>query len=153
MHLPLLKALAAIISVSVLAVGGAFALAGGGHHRKSPRRTSQSASLEADGLQFLRQLAGGNVKPDPALTLSWIDDVTAVAHSLGLSDSALVQRLGAGRSLAQIAASRGVPAGAPTTVLLRHIRDDFDRAEHDQAISPTAANAVLGALGIALHHP
>ena len=41
-------------------------------------------------------------------------DVTALADSLGLSDSALAAQLSAGRSLAQIAASRGVPTSTPT---------------------------------------
>jgi hypothetical protein len=110
-------------------------------------------SLNADGLQFLGQLAAGNVKPDQALKQSWIGDVTAVAHSLGLSDSALAVQLGAGRSLAQIAVSRGVPAGTPTAVLLAHVRDDLDRAEHDQAISPTAARALANALSTVIGNP
>jgi hypothetical protein len=79
--------------------------------------------------------------------------VTAVAHSLGLSDSALAVQLSAGRSLAQIAASRGVRASTPTAVLLTQVRDDLDRAEHDQAISPTAARALANALSTALGNP
>jgi hypothetical protein len=151
MHLPLLKALVAVISASVLAVGVALAPAGGGaHHPHRSGTASQTTSLEADGLQFLGQLAAGNVKPDAALKQSWTDDVTAVAQSLGLSDSALAAQLGAGRSLAQIAASRGVPTGTATTVLLRHVRDDLNRAEHDQAVSPTAASALLNVLRTAL---
>jgi hypothetical protein len=100
-------------------------------------------------LQLLGQLAAGNVKPDPALKQSWADDVTAVAHSLGLSDRALAAQLSDGRSLAQIAAARGVPITTPTTVLLGHLRDDLTRAEH-QAVSPTATAALLNALSTAL---
>jgi hypothetical protein len=76
--------------------------------------------------------------------------VTAVARSLGLSDRALADQLSAGRSLAQIAASRGVPMRTVTTVLLAHVRDDLDRAEHDQAISPTAARSLANAVSTAL---
>jgi site-specific recombinase XerC len=150
MHLPLLKALIAVISASVLAIGVALASAGNAHHAYRGATTTKARTLETDGLQFLGQLAAGNVKPDPALKQSWIDDVTAVAHSLGLSDSALAQQLSAGRSLAQIAASRGMPASTPTNALLRHLRDDLHRAEQDQAISPTVANSLLDAVGTAL---
>lgn len=149
MHLPLIKALVAVISASVLAVG-AVLVPGGGHHPHRSGTASQTTSLKADGLRFLGQLAAGKVKPDVALKQSWIDDVTAVAHSLGLSDRALARQLSGGRSLAQIAASRGVPARAPMAVLLHHIRGDLNRAEHDQAISPTAANALLNAIRTAL---
>jgi hypothetical protein len=79
--------------------------------------------------------------------------VTAVAHSLGLTDRELADQLSTGRSLAQIAASRGFPTSTPTTVLLRHIRDDLDQAEHDRTISPTAARALVNALGTALGNP
>ncbi len=150
MHLPLLKALIAVISASALAIGVALASAGNANHAQRAAAPPKARTLETDGLQFLGQLAAGNVKPDVALKQSWIDDVTAVAHSLGLSDSALAHQLGAGRSLAQIAASRGVPASTSTNVLLRHLRDDLHRAEHDQALSPAAANSLLGALGTAL---
>lgn len=146
MHLPLLKALIAVISASVLAIGVALASAGSAHHAHSPATTTNARTLETDSLQFLGQLAAGTVKPDPALKQSWIDDVTAVAHSLGLSDRALARQLSAGRSLAQIAASRGVP----TNVLLRHLRDDLHRAEQDHALSPAAASTLLDALGTAL---
>ncbi len=153
MHLPILKALIAVISASVLAVGVALTSAGNANHAQRAAATTNARTLETDGLQFLGQLAAGNVKPDVALKQSWIGDVTAVAHSLGLSDSALAQQLGAGRSLAQIAASRGVPASTPTNVLLRHLRDDLHRAEHDQALSPSAANSLLDAIGAELSRP
>jgi hypothetical protein len=153
MHLPLLKALIAVISASVLAIGVALASAGNANHAPRAAATTKARTLETDGLQFLGQLAAGNIKPDVALKQSWIDDVTAVAHSLGLSDSALAQQLGAGRSLAQIAASRGVPASTPTNVLLRHLRDGLHRAEHDQALSPAAANSLLDAIGAELGRP
>ena len=150
MHLPLLEALVAVISASVLAIGAALAPpAGGAHHPHGSGTASQTTSLEADGLQFLGQLAAGNVKPDLALKQSWIGDVTAVAHSLGLSDQALAAELSDGHSLTQIAASR-VPITTPTAVLLGHVRDDLTRAEHDQAVSPTAAGALLNALTTAL---
>ena len=142
MHLLPIKALVAVISASVLAVGVALAPAGGGaHHPHRARTASQTLSLEAAGLQFLGQLTAENVKPDVALKQSWTEDATAVAHSLGVSDSALA---------AQLAASRSVPTSTPTTVLLRHVRDDLKQAEHDQAISPTAASAQLFALSTAL---
>lgn len=150
MHLPLLKALVAVISASVLAFGVALGSAGNVHHAHRAAATTKATTLETDGLQLLGQLAAGNVKPDPALKQSWTDDVTAVAHSLGLSTRALAGQLGAGRSLAQIAASRGVPMSIPTNVLLRHLRDDLHRAEQDQALSPAAANSLLDALGTAL---
>ena len=151
MHLLPIKALVAVISASVLAVGVALAPVGAGaHHPHRSRTAIQTTSLGATGLQFLGQLTAGNVKPDAALKQSWTDDVTAFAHSLGLSDSALAARLAAGRSLAQIAASRGVPTSTPTTVLLRHVRDDLNQAEHDQAISQTAASALRNALSTAL---
>jgi hypothetical protein len=155
MHLPLLlKALVGVISASVLAIGVALAPAArGAHHPRGLGTTSRTTSLDADGLQFLGQLAAGNVKPDQALKLSWMGDVTAVAHSLGLTDSALAVQLSAGRSLAEIAASRGVRASTPTAVLLAHVRDDLDRAEHDQAISPTAASDLANALATALGNP
>jgi hypothetical protein len=151
MHLLPIKALVAVISASVLAVGVALAPAGAGaHHPQRARTASQTLSLEVTGLQFLGQLTAGNVKPDVALKQGWTDDATAVAHSLGLSDRVLAAQLAAGRSLAQIAASRSVPTSTPTTVLLRHVRDDLNQAEHDQAISPTAASALLNALSTAL---
>jgi hypothetical protein len=125
MHIALLKALVAITSASVLAVGVALSAPAGGADRPHGSRTvSQTTSLEADGLQFLGQLAAGNVKPDRALTQTWMDDVTAVAHS--------------------------VPASTPTAVLLRHVREDLDRAGRDGAISPVAGSALLGALSTAL---
>jgi hypothetical protein len=151
MHLTVLKALVAVISASVLTVGVALSDPARGAHRPHGSVTaSQTTSLNADGLQFLRQLAAGNVKPDQALKQSWIGDVTAVAHSLGLSDSAFAAQLSAGRSLAQIAASRGVPASTATAVLLPRVRKDLDRAERDQAISPAAASALVSALSTAL---
>ena len=151
MHFPLIKALLAVISAAVLAIGVALAPAKQRpHHLHSSSPASQTSSLQTDGLQFLAQLAAGDVKPDAALKYTWTDDVTAVAHSLGLSDSALAAQLSAGRSLAQIAASRGVPASTPTSVLLRRVRGDLSQAEHDRALSPTAAGTVLNALGIAL---
>jgi hypothetical protein len=153
MHLPLLKALIAVTSASVLAIGVALASAGGAHHTHRAAATTKAHALETDGLQFLGQLPGGNVTPDPALKQSWTDDVTAVAHSLGLSDRALARQLRAGRSLAQIAASRGVPASIPNKVLLRHLRDDLHRAERGQALSPAAANSLLDALGAKLGRP
>jgi hypothetical protein len=151
MHLPLLKALVAVISASVLAVGVALSPpAGRAHQPHGSGTASQATSLDADGLRFLGQLAAGNVKPDQVLKRSWMSDVTAVAHSLGLSDGALAAQLSAGRSLAQIAASRGVPAGTLRAVLLREVRKDLARAERDQAISPVAASALLSALSSAL---
>jgi hypothetical protein len=151
MHLPLIKALVAVVSVSVLAVGVALSPpAGGAHHPHGSSTAGQTASLKADGLQFLGQLAAGNVTPDQALKRSWMGDVTAVADSVGLSDRALAAQLSAGRSLAQIADSRGVPAGTPAAVLLRRLRGDFDRAERDQAVSPAAASALLSALSTVL---
>jgi DNA-binding transcriptional regulator YdaS (Cro superfamily) len=154
MHLPLFKALVAVISVSVVAIGVALSPAAGrAHHPHGSATASRTTSREADGLQFLGQLAAGNVKPDAALKQSWMGDVTALADRLGLSDTALAGQLSAGRSLAQIAASRGVPTSVATTVLFRHVRDDLDRAEHDQAISPTAARALVNALSTALGNP
>jgi DNA-binding FrmR family transcriptional regulator len=150
MHLPLLKALIAVIAASVLALGVASASAGGAHHAHHAATMTNARTLEADGLQFLGQLAAGNIKPDPALKQSWIDDATAVAHSLGLSARALAQQLSAHRSLAQIAASRGVPTSIPRNVLLQHLRDNLHRAEQDKALSPAAANSLLDALGTAL---
>jgi hypothetical protein len=154
MLLPLVKGLVALTSAAVLAIGVALApAAGGGHHPHGLAQASQTTSLQADGLQFLGQLVAGNVKPDPALKQSWTDDVTAVARSLGLTDRALAQQLSAGSSLAQIAASRGLPPSTPTAVLLGHVRKDLDRAEGDHALSPTAARALANALGTALGNP
>lgn len=151
MQLPIIKALVAVISASVLATGVVLAHVGGGaHHPSRQGSAGPKTSLGADGVQFLGQLAAGNVKPDVALKQSWTDDVTAVAESLGLSDRALAAQLGSGRSLAQIARSRGVPTSVPTTVLLRRVRSDLSRAEHDQAMSRTAASALLNALSTAL---
>lgn len=149
MHLPLLKALIAVISASVLAIGVALASAGNAHHAHTAAATTTAGTLETDGLQLLGQLAAGNVKPDPALEQSWTNDVSAIAHSLGLSNRALAGQLTAGRSLGQIAASRGVPTSIPRNVLLRHLRDDLHRAEQDQALSPAAANSLLDAVGTA----
>jgi hypothetical protein len=150
MHLPLLKALIAVISASVLAIGVALASAGNAHHAHRPAATTKARTLKTDGLKLLEQLTAGNVKPDPALKRTWTDDASAVAHSLGLSDQVLAGQLSAGRSLAQIAASRFVPTSIPRNVLLRHLRDDLHRAEQDQALSPAAANSLLDALGTAL---
>jgi hypothetical protein len=154
MHLPLLKALVAVISASVIAIGVAVAPAARNpQHAHGSAAASQTSILESDGLEFLGQLAAGNVKPDATRKQSWTDDVTAVAQSLGLTDRALADQLSAGRSLSQIAASRGVPMSTVTTVLLRHVRGDFDQAERDQAISPTAARALVSALSTALGNP
>jgi hypothetical protein len=154
MHLPLVKALVAVISASVLAIGVALApSARNVKHAHGSTATNQTSTLERDGLAFLGQLVAGNVKPDASLKQSWTDDVTAVAHSLGFTDRALADQLRAGRSLAQIAASHGVPTSTATTVLLRHVRGDVARAEHDQAISPTAARALVNALSTALGNP
>jgi hypothetical protein len=151
MHLPLLKALIGIISASVIAIGVAVAPAARKpQHAHPSAAASQMSPLETDGLEFLGQLAAGNVKPDAALKQSWTDDVTAVARSLGLTDRSLADQLTAGRSLPQIAASRGVPMSTVTSVLLARVRSDLGQAERDQAISPTAARALLGALGTAL---
>lgn len=151
MHLPLIKALVAVISASTLAIGVALAPGAAANH---PSHNSDGArpanSLDSDALQFAGQLEAGLVKPDPALKQIWKTDVTAVARSLGINDSALAQELSQGHSLAQIAAMHGVPAGTPTTVLVRHLREDLDEAEHDQSISPTAAHALLDALTTAL---
>jgi hypothetical protein len=153
MQLLVSKALVAVIAASVVAIGVALEPAAGTpQHAHRSAATTQTSSRESDGLEFLGQLVAGNVKPDAALEESWTDDVGAVAHSLGLTDRALGDRLSAGRSLSQIAASRGVPMSAVTTVLLRHVSGDFDQAERDQAISPTTAraldNAIRTALGI-----
>lgn len=151
MHLPVLKALVVVIAASVVAIGVALEPAARkpqNAHRSAA--TSQTSSLESDGLAFLGQLAAGNVKPDATLKESWTDDVTAVAHGLGLSDRALADQLGAGRSLSQIAAARGVPMSAVTAVLIRHISGDFDQAERDQATSPTAARALDNAISTEL---
>jgi hypothetical protein len=153
MHLPLLKALIAVISASVLAIGVALASAGNTQHAHRATATNKARTLETDGLQFLGQLAAGNVKLDATLKQSWTADVTAVAHSLGLTDRALADQLSAGQSLAQIAASRGVPMSTVTTVLLRHVRGDLDQAEHDRAISPTAGRALADAMTTALGKP
>lgn len=124
-----------------------------------PRRPNRS-TLETDGLQFLKHLAAGTVKPDTALKQSWIDDVTAVAHGLGLSDRALARQFSAGRSLAQIAASRGVPTSIPRNVLLSHLRDDLHRAERDHAphrrprapcLTPSARNSAGPSLPVMTH--
>jgi hypothetical protein len=154
MHLPLLKALVAVISAAVVAISVAVTPATRNPpHVHDSAPASHTSILENDGLEFLGQLAAGTVKPDASLKQSWTDDVTAVAHSLGLTDRALADQLRAGRSPSQIAASRGVPMGTVTTVLLRHISGDFDQAERDQALSPTAARALLGALSTALGNP
>ena len=154
MHLPLLKALGVVIAASVVAIGAAVeSTARNPQHTHGSAATTRTSTLESDGLEFLGQLAAGNVKADPSLEQSWTDDVTAGAHSLRLTDRELADQLSAGHSLAQIAASRDVPASTPTTVLLRHVRDDHDRAEHDQTISPTAARALDNALGTALVNP
>jgi hypothetical protein len=108
MHLAFLKALVAVISAAVIAVGVALAPGGTAHHANGSPATSQASKLQTDG------------------------------------------EFSARRSLAQIAASRGVPTSTPTTVLLRHIRDDLDRAERDQAVSPAAASSLLDALRTAL---
>lgn len=151
MHLPLIKALVAIILASVLTIGAALGPTGSSaHHPRDSDPAGQTESLETDGVQFLGQLAAGDVKPDVVLEQSWTGDVTAVAHGLGLSDSALARQLSAGRSLGQIAASRGVPTGTPQNVLLRRVRGALNRAEHDQTISPEAANALLDAVATAL---
>jgi hypothetical protein len=151
MHLPVLKALIAVIAASIVAIGVALEPAAGKpQHAHRSAAASQSRSLESDGLEFLVQLVAGNVKPDATLKESWTDDVTAVAHSLGLTDRALAGQLSAGRSLSQIAASQGVPASAVTAVLLRHVSGDIDQAEHDQAISPTAARALDNAISTVL---
>lgn len=154
MHLAVLKALVAVVAASVVALGVAL-----GPAARNPQRahgsapTSETSTLERDGVAFLGQLDAGNVKPDANLKQSWTDDVTAVAHSLGLTDRALADQLSAGRSLSQIAASRGVPMSTVTTVLLRHVRGDFAHAERDQAISPTAARALVNAISTALGNP
>lgn len=154
MILPLFKALVAVIAASVGAIG--VALGPAAHtpqHAQGSAATSQTSTLESDGVQLLGQLAAGNVKPDVTLKQSWTDDVTAVAHSLGLSDRALADQLSAGRSLSQIAASRGVPMSSVTTVLIRHVRGDLAHAERDQTISPTAAHALVNAVSTALGNP
>jgi transposase-like protein len=154
MHIPLIKALVAVISASALAIGVALAPAAAANHRSHNSASARPAnSLASEAVRFVGQLEAGLVKPDPALKQIWKTDVTAVAHSLGISDSALAQELSQGHSLAQIAAMHGVPAGTPTTVLVRHLREHLDEAEHDQSISPTAANALLDALTTALGHP
>jgi hypothetical protein len=154
MHLPLVKALVALVSASVVAIGVAVEPAAQSpQHAHTSAVTNQTSTLESDGLEFLGQLAAGNVKPDATLKQSWTDDVTAAAHSLGLTDRALADQLSAGRSLSQIAASRGVPMSTVTTVLLRHVRGDFAQAERDQTISPTAARALVNALTTALGNP
>ncbi len=154
MHLPLLKALVAVISASVIAIGVAVAPAARNpQHAHGSAAASQTSTLQNDGMEFLGQLAAGSVKPDATLKQSWTDDVTAVAHRLGLTDRTLADQLSAGRSLSQIAASRGVPMSTVTTVLLRYVRRDFDQAKRDQAISPTAARALVNALSTALGNP
>lgn len=154
MHLPLLKALVAVIAASVLALGVALEpTARTPQHAHSSAAPSQTSSQNSDGLAFLGQLAAGNVKPDATLKESWRDDATAVAHSLGLTDRALADQLSAGRSLSEIAASRGVPMSTVTAVLLGHIRGDLAQAEHDQTLSPAAARALAGAIGTALGNP
>lgn len=154
MHLPLLKALVGVIAAFVVAIGVALAPAPRrAQHTHGSAASNQTSTLEQDGLVFLGQLAAGNVKPDAALKQSWTNDVTAVAHSLGLTDRAFADQLSAGRSLAQIATSRGVPTSTATSVLLRHFRDDLDQAEHDQAISPTALRALASAFSTALGNP
>ena len=151
MHFPLLKALVAVISASVIAIGVAVAPAARNpQHAHGSAAASRTSTVESDGLEFLGQLADGNVKPDATLKQSWTDDVTAVAHSLGLTDRALADRLSSGRSLSQVAASRGIPMSTVTTVLLRHVRGDFDQAERDKAISPTAARALVNSLNAVL---
>src|SRR5689334_12352745 len=97
MHLPLIKALVAVISASTLAIGVALAPGAAANH---PSHTSDRArpanSLDSDALQFAGQLEAGLVKPDPALKQIWKTDVTAVARSLGINDSALAQELSQG---------------------------------------------------------
>src|SRR5690348_13969048 len=117
MHLPVLKALVAVIAASIVAIGVALEPAARKpQHAQRATATSETKLLESDGLEFLGQLVAGNVKPDTTLKESWTDDVTAVAHSLGLTDRALADQLSAGRSPSQTAASRGVSMSAVTTV-------------------------------------
>ena len=72
MHLPLLKALVAVISASVIAIGVAVAPAARNpQHARGSAAASQTSTLESDGLEFLGQLAAGNVKADPSLKQSW----------------------------------------------------------------------------------
>ena len=98
MHLPVLKALVAVIAASVVALGVALEPAARKpQHVHRSAATSQTSSLEKDGLEFIGQIAAANVKPDATLKESWTDDVTAVAHSLGLTDRALADQLSAGR--------------------------------------------------------
>lgn len=151
MHLPVLKALVAVIAASVAAIGVAVAPASHTpRHAHGSAAARQKSRLETDGLAFRGQIAAGNVKPDASVKESWTDDVTAVAHSLGLSDRALADQLSAGRSLSQIAASRGVPMSTVTAVLLRDVRGDLDQAERDQGISSTAGRDLINALSTAL---
>jgi len=153
MHLPLIKALVAVLSASAIAIGAALAPSPSHNIRPGGAVTVTPAKpLLSDAIGFLAQLEDGLVRPDPALTDRWKVDVTAVARSLGISGSELARELNRGRSLAQIAASHRVDAATPRAVLLRRIREDFDRAEHDKSISTTAANALLDALTAALGH-
>jgi hypothetical protein len=92
MHLPLIKALVAVISASTLAVGVALAPGAVANHSSHNSDGARPAnSLESDALQFVGQLEAGHVKPDPALKDIWETDITAVARSLGINDSALVR--------------------------------------------------------------
>ena len=154
MHLPLIKALVAVISASALAIGVALAPGTMANHRSHNSASTRPAhSLASDAVQVVGQLEAGLVKPDPALKQIWKTDVTAVAHSVGLSDSTLAKQLRQGQSLGQIAAMHNISAATPTTVLVRHLRANLDQAEHDQSISPTAANALLDAVNTALGRP
>ena len=72
------------------------------------------------------QLLGSHA--DPALKQIWKTDVTAVAHSLGISGAALARELSGGHPLRQIAAMHGIRARTPTTALVRHLREDLREA-------------------------
>ena len=61
MHLPLLKALVAVISASVLAIGVALASGGNAHHANSPATTTNAS--ETDGLQSSGNSPRGTSSP------------------------------------------------------------------------------------------
>jgi hypothetical protein len=72
MHLPLLKALVVVIAASVVAIGAAVEpRVGNPQHAHGSAETTRTSTLESDGLEFLGQLAAGNVKADPSLKQSW----------------------------------------------------------------------------------
>jgi hypothetical protein len=128
------------------------ALASARPNHSSPRDESRAAALQLkrDGIDFVAQLVEGFVKPDLALKTSWHDELTAMATSMRMGRSALVDDLVKGRSLDQIAARQGVSVKVPERAFLDQLARDLRRAEGDGAMSRAAANDLLGAVSLGL---